>query len=83
MTEDSDVYELSDRHNRARSEKYPPGWTEGDVERMVTRVARRVMDNFYEEVGRSIVRRILQYVGWAGVIGLTWLGVIKAKMWLS
>ena len=66
-----------------QSEKYPPGWTEGDVERLVGRVSQRVIENFYQEVGRSVVKRILQFIGWAAVVGLTWFAATKGKQWLQ
>lgn len=82
MSVDTDAYEISARHNGERADKYPPGWTEGDVERLVGRISERVMNHFYEEVGRSVLRRILQFLGWAVVAGLSALAAIKVKEWI-
>jgi hypothetical protein len=82
VTKDTDAYEISNRHNQERISKLPPGWTEGDVERLVVRVSEQVMNNFYEEVGRSLVKRMLQSMGWLAVAGLTWLAAVKARQWV-
>jgi hypothetical protein len=87
MSTNTDSYEVDPRVSHRLGEemdarhKYPPGWTEEDVERLVGRVSQRVMDNFYQEVGRSLFKRALSALG-LGVIGaMIWLAGIKAKLW--
>jgi hypothetical protein len=79
MGQDTDAYELGDPYEH---ERIPPGWTEGDVERLVAKVSQRVIDNLYQEVGKSVVKRILQAIGWAAVFGLAWLGASNARKWI-
>jgi hypothetical protein len=67
----------------AERRRYPPGWSEEDIERLVGKISQRVIDKFYQEVGKNIVARILQVIGWAAVAGLTLFGLSKMKTWLS
>jgi hypothetical protein len=77
---DTDSYEETEQ--LSPREKYPPGWSEGDIERLVGKISQRVIDNFYQEVGKNVIKRILQAVGWAVVAGLTFFGLSKVKQWL-
>jgi hypothetical protein len=61
--------------------KFPPGWTEEDVERLVGRVSQRVMDNFYQEVGRSLMKKLFSWIGLVVVGMLLWAAGTKFKLW--
>jgi hypothetical protein len=80
---DSNAYDLENLHRFKRFEKMnerlPPNWTEVDVEELVGRVSQRVMDNFYQEIGKTILTKVFQYIGWAALIGLVWFAGIKIK----
>jgi hypothetical protein len=49
------------------------GMTESEIDDLVARVAKRVMEDFYQEVGRSVVKRVLQIIGVATVVIALWL----------
>jgi hypothetical protein len=49
------------------------GMTEAEIDDLVARVAKRVMEDFYQEVGRSVVKRTLQIIGIATVVIALWL----------
>jgi hypothetical protein len=66
-----------------RSDVYPPGWSEEDVERLVGRVSQRVMENFYQEVGRGVLTKLFSWVGIAFVAFLIYVAGAKFKMWSS
>ena len=59
----------------------PPGWSEDDVEKLVGRVSQRVMRNFYEEVGRSVVKKMLSVIGLITVGMMIWAAGSKFKLW--
>jgi hypothetical protein len=47
--------------------------SEAEIDDLVARVAKRVMEDFYQEVGRSVVKRTLQIIGVATVVVGLWL----------
>jgi hypothetical protein len=49
------------------------GMTQAEIDDLVARVATRVMEDFYQEVGRSVVKRTLQVIGIAAVVIALWL----------
>jgi hypothetical protein len=57
------------------------GWTEEDVEALVTKVSDRVIRDFYEQMGRSVMKRGLQLAGMAIAAILIWLAGGKFKLW--
>lgn len=59
------------------TEQRPPfgGMTDEEVDAIVERVTERVVENFYAEVGRNVVKKFLWFVG-VVIVGLaTWLGL--------
>ena len=51
------------------------GLTDVEIDAIVERVTERVVENFYAEVGRNVVKKFLWLVGIV-VVGLaTWLGL--------
>jgi uncharacterized membrane protein YdfJ with MMPL/SSD domain len=48
---------------------------DGDFDDVVERVSHRISARFYEEVGKSVIRKALWLVGVAAVVLLTWLGL--------
>lgn len=57
------------------------GWTEEDVEALVKKVSEKVIADFYEQMGRSVMKRGLQVVGMAMTAILIWLAGGKLKLW--
>lgn len=57
------------------------GWTETEVENLVTRVSERVMKNFYTDVGEVAIKRGLQLLGMFVMAGLIWLAGGKFRWW--
>ena len=49
------------------------GWTQDEVELLVERISERVMANFYEEVGKAVVKRMMQVIGIATVVIMMWI----------
>ncbi|MCC6196801.1 MAG: hypothetical protein IT518_20295 [Burkholderiales bacterium] len=58
-------------------DKRPPfgGLTEGEIEALVERVTKHVIENFYREVGRNVVGKFLWLVGVVTVGVATYLGL--------
>lgn len=50
------------------------GMTEDELEDLVERVSKKVTDNFYQEVGRGVVDKIVKFIGIVAVALLTWAG---------
>lgn len=57
------------------------GLSENEIEDLVERVTQRVMANFYQEVGKSVVKKFLQVVGFATVAIGIWIAGGKLKLW--
>lgn len=57
--------------------KRPPfgGLTEDEIEALVERVTKHVVENFYKEVGRNVVQKFLWLVGVVTVSVATYLGL--------
>lgn len=60
------------------SEEHKPygGLTEGEIEDLVEKVTEKVVENFYMEIGKNVVRKALWIAGILGVgiaamLGLT------------
>ncbi len=51
------------------------GLSEDEVENIVERVTARVVQNFYQEVGKNVVSKILWVIGLGTVVLFTWLGL--------
>lgn len=51
------------------------GLSEDEVENIVERVTARVVQNFYQEVGKDVVSKILWVIGLGTVVLFTWLGL--------
>lgn len=49
------------------------GLTEVEIEELVARVSKKIMEDFYQEVGRSVINRVLQVIGIAAVVLGVWL----------
>ena len=50
------------------------GLNEAEIEQLVERVTERVVENFYAEVGRNVVKKFLWLVGMIAVGVAAWLG---------
>lgn len=60
------------------SEREPfGGLTEQEVEHIVERVSKRVMESFYAEVGKNVVRKGLVWAGMIGVSIAIFFGFVK------
>jgi hypothetical protein len=57
------------------------GLSESDVEQLVARVSRRVIESFYRDVGRSVVARVLQILGLLTTAAVVWLAGGKFRWW--
>ena len=66
-----------------REERRKPfgGLSESDVEQLVARVSRRVIESFYRDVGRSVVARVLQIMGILTTAAVVWLAGGKFRWW--
>lgn len=51
------------------------GLNEDEVEDIVERVTARVVQNFYQEVGRNVIQKVTWVVGLGVVALMTWLGL--------
>lgn len=51
------------------------GLNEAEIEQLVERVTERVVENFYAEVGRNVVKKFLWLVGMIAVGVAAWLGL--------
>lgn len=51
------------------------GLSEAEIEQLVERVTERVVENFYAEVGRGVVKKFLWLVGMIAVGLAAWLGL--------
>lgn len=49
------------------------GLSEEEVELLVGRVSQRVLENFYQEVGRSVMSKVLWVIGLVTVSLVIWL----------
>ena len=89
---DKELYEIDGLHreyaqkygmNDVQVERRKPygGLTEQEVEEIVGRVSQRVLNNFYQEIGRNVMKRILQILGILAVSTLMWLTGNKLKVW--
>lgn len=69
-------------------QKIPPehrlpfgGMTELEVEQLVQKVSKKVMENFYLEIGKSVAQKVIWVLGLATVAVVIWLsGVDKLKV---
>ena len=52
--------------------------TEEQMEELVTLVSTRVVDNFYQQVGRSVIQKITTWIGMLIVAALLTFAGIKA-----
>jgi hypothetical protein len=58
------------------------GWlSDQEVELIVERVTQRVMENFYQEVGKSVVKKAFQAIGLVAVALSIWIAGGRLKMW--
>lgn len=66
---------------KLQSDRLPfGGMTETEVQDLVEKVAQRVMENFYLEVGRSVAKKAMWVIGLATVAVIIWLsGADKLK----
>jgi hypothetical protein len=72
-----------DEQDYEATQPYRPygGLSEEEVDALVARVTRRVVRNFYQEVGRTVVMRVMQAIG-MGVIAVSmFLAGSKMKIW--
>jgi hypothetical protein len=53
------------------------GLTEEEIEKIVERVTNRVVSNFYAEVGKSIMTKLLVWVGMAAAGAAAYFGLIQ------
>ena len=60
-------------HEQAPGRQPFGGWTDGEIELLVERISERVMANFYEEVGKAVVKRMMQVIGIATVVIMMWI----------
>lgn len=51
------------------------GLKEEEIEHIVERVTERVVANFYQEVGKNVISKILWVIGLGTVVLFTWLGL--------
>jgi hypothetical protein len=65
-------YASNGAHGRDRRKPFG-GLSESDVERLVERVSAQVLNNFYLEVGRTVMAKFLWVIGLATVGLLVWL----------
>lgn len=49
---------------------------------LIAQVAAQVIDHFYQEVGKSAVKRIIQFLGFMAVTCGLWIVGGKVKSWL-
>lgn len=58
-------------------QRRPPfgGLTEDEIEALVERVTKHVVENFYKEVGRNVVQKFLWLAGVVTVGVATYLGL--------
>jgi hypothetical protein len=60
------------------SERQPfGGLTDGEMEHLVERISKRVMTDFYAEVGKNVVRKGLVWAGMLGVALAIFFGFVK------
>jgi hypothetical protein len=57
------------------------GLSESDVELLVARVSQRVIQSFYQELGRTVVTRVLQVLGVLTTGVVVWLAGGKFNWW--
>ncbi len=55
--------------------------TEAEIEAIVSRVTQRVMENFYQEVGKSVVKKMLQIIGLGAVALSIFMAGGKLRLW--
>lgn len=53
------------------------GMSEDEVEALVSRVAEKVIENFYAEVGKNVIRKGLWIAGMVGVGLAIFFGFVK------
>jgi hypothetical protein len=53
------------------------GLTEDEIEKIVERVTNRVVSNFYAEVGKSIMTKLLVWIGMAAAGAAAYFGLIQ------
>jgi hypothetical protein len=57
------------------------GMSEDEIEDLVGRAAQKVMDNFYRDIGKSVLSKVLWAIGLVTVSLLIWLaGAGKLKI---
>ncbi len=57
------------------------GLSDDDVEELVARVSQRVIQSFYQELGRTVATRFLQFLGIIATAIGVWLAGGKFNWW--
>lgn len=70
-------------NGRSKEDRRKPfgGLSESDVEQLVARVSQRVIQSFYQDVGRSVVARALQVMGILTTAVVVWLAGGRVGWW--
>jgi len=82
LEEEMVSYRAEMGETRAEIGKYADNLENFDIDMMVQRVAKKVMNEFYQEVGKTVVKRALAVTGIVCFIIMCWLtGSGKFRIW--